>query len=148
MKKTFKFGKIAYYSKRRINTVTVTVEFEDGVFTASGDIYNMTHTDIVCGGQCLDTIAEYIHTPLFKEIYRLWKLYHNNDMHSGTIEQEKALMAKFGSRKASDYREHCEYLKSIGLYEVCHEGKPYKYGHGWLKHEIPIEDVKNIESLF
>lgn len=148
MKKTFNFGKIAYNGKRKINTVTVTVEFESGVFHAMGSIYNMTHTNVFRGGQCLDTIAEYIHTPLFKKIYRLWKLYHNNDLHAGTMEQENAILAKFGNRNASNYKEHCDYLKSIGLYEVDYKGKPYKYGHGWLKHEIPVEDIKEIESLF
>lgn len=67
MKKTFNFGKIAYNGKRKINTVTVTVEFESGVFTAMGSIYNMTHTNVFCGGQCLDTIAEYIHTQLLRK---------------------------------------------------------------------------------
>lgn len=73
MKKTFNFGKIAYNGNRRINTVTVTVEFESGVFTAVGDIYNMTHTNIVCGGQCLDTIAEYIHTPQWYSLPRMYE---------------------------------------------------------------------------
>jgi hypothetical protein len=34
-----------------------------------------------CGGQCLDEIAQYIDDEKFKTIYRLWKLYHLNDMH-------------------------------------------------------------------
>lgn len=148
MKKTFEFGKIAYFGKRKINLVTVEVEFKEGCFTACGNIYNMRQTDIVCGGQCLDTIAEYIHTPLFRKIYRLWKLYHLNDMHAGTPEQENALITQFGNRRANDYKKHCEYLKSIGLYEVQHNGKPYRYGFGWLKWEIPAEDIEIIKSLF
>lgn len=88
MKKIFNFGKIAYYGNRRENLVTVEVELkekENGekVFTASGDIWNRTHTDILSGGQNLDTIAKTPvgHNPTFKEIYRLWKMYHLNDMH-------------------------------------------------------------------
>lgn len=38
--------------------------------------------DIRCGGQCLDHIAQYIDDEQFKIIYRLWKLYHLNDMHA------------------------------------------------------------------
>lgn len=87
MRRIFNFGKIAYYSNRRENLVTVEVELteKDGkhVFTASGNIWNRLHTDIISGGQNLDEIAKTPvgHNPTFKEIYRLWKLYHLNDMH-------------------------------------------------------------------
>lgn len=86
MKKIFDFGKIDYTGTGR-KSYPVTVEMEytehDGKkrFSVSGNIWNTRKTDIVAGGQCLDTIARYIKTPLFKEIYRLWKLYHLNDMH-------------------------------------------------------------------
>lgn len=87
MKKTFDFGKIDYNGTGRKNcAVTVEVELrqkEDGreVLSICGNIWNTRHTDIYCGGQCLDTIARYVKTPLFKELYRFWKLYHLNDMH-------------------------------------------------------------------
>lgn len=87
MKKMFEFGKIDFEGKGKINLVTVDMEYKDKgggkkVLSISGDIWNKRKTDIVCGGQCLDTIAEYIDDPVFKEIYRLWKLYHLNDMHA------------------------------------------------------------------
>lgn len=156
MKKTFDFGKIALYGNRKINPVTVNVELseKDGhkVFTASGYIWNSRKTDCYYGGQCLDDIAKFVHNPTFKEIYRLWKKYHLNDMHAGTKEQENALneaveAGKFPSRSASYYTEHCEYLKSIGLYEVEYNGKPYRYGTGWICYDIPIEDIRKIEQL-
>lgn len=86
MKKTFDFGKIDYTGRgRKSYPVTVEMEYteKDGKkrFSVSGYIWNTQKTDIVCGGQCLDIIARYIKTPVFKEIYRLWKLYHLNDMH-------------------------------------------------------------------
>ena len=75
MKKTFNFGKIAAYGNRKINLVTVEVELseKDGhkVFTASGDVWNSKHTDIIRGGQCLDYIVETSigHNPTFRKIY-------------------------------------------------------------------------------
>ena len=158
MKRTFNFGKIAAYGTRKINAVDITIELteKDGkkVFSASGNVWNTRHTDIIRGGQCLDYIATTAirHNPTFKKIYRLWKNYHLNDMHAGTREQENALneaveAGKFPSRSANYYTEHCEYLKSIGLYEVEVDGKPYKYGHGWLLWEIPSEDIAAIEAL-
>ena len=73
-------------------------------------------------------------------------------MHAGTREQENALneavkAGKIQSRSANNYTECCEYLKSIGLYEVEFNGKMYKYGHGWLYWEIPTEDIQEIETL-
>lgn len=158
MKRTFNFGKIAAYGNRKINAVDVTIELreKDGnaVFSAVGYVWNAKHTDIITGGQCLDSIAKsHIKcNPTFKKIYRWWKAYHLNDMHAGTKEQEAALdeavkTGKFPSRSASLYTEHCEYLKSIGLYEVELDGKPYQYGHGWVLWEIPREDIEAIEKL-
>lgn len=156
MEKRFNFGKIAYKGGRKINAVDVDVCYgeEDGhkTFAASARVWNMTHTDIIVGGQCLDDIAEFVKDEKFNEILRLWKLYHLNDMHPGTREQEEALEeavkeGKLENRYASNYTNCCEYLKSIGLYEVEHEGKPYRFGTGWLIWDIPEADIKKIEEL-
>lgn len=104
------------------------------------------------------------------EVYDLWKKYHLNNMHTGTPEQEKAVeewKAQENCRSLLsfsdiyDYEKDCDYLKSIGLYEVpistidkdvnpqfidCEKGT-YKYGYGWLKERIPEEDVQRIECL-
>lgn len=147
--KTFSFKKIAYYSKRKINLPEVEVELkkEDGKYCLSicGEIWNGNHTDIVCGGQCLDTMNEYesLHNdPLFQKLYKLWKLHHLNDLHAGSISQEDALIAKFG--KIPDYESACNYLKSIDLYE---DENKYRYGSSWLYREIPEEDLKTIKEL-
>ena len=94
MKKSFNFGKIDYNrTGRKSNTVTVDISYEERngkkVFTASGSIWNSRHTDIIAGGQCLDTIYKYINHPTFKEIYRLWYKYHLNDMHPECIHQSE-----------------------------------------------------------
>lgn len=104
-------------------------------------------------GQCLDTIKEYVNDdPVFDEIYRLWELYHLNDMHGGTPEQEKALedavsAGKLKTYGANNYNESCDYLKSVNLYEVTVDNKPYKYGHSWLYEAIPDDDLNMIKML-
>lgn len=157
MKKTFEFGKIAYTGDRKTNLVTVEIELKENdgkeVFTACGNIWNSRKTNIVAGGQCLDELSKYIHTDSFKTIYKMWKQYHLNDMHAGTEEQENALkeavkIGKLQNYYASNFDEVCNYLKAINLYEVEYQGKPYKYGHGWLYREIPETDLQIIKSLF
>lgn len=152
MRKIFDFGKIAYCGNRKINPVTIEIELKETdkgyCFTASGTVWNQTKTDCYCAGQCLDSIAKHLRTPEFMEIYRLWKLYHLNDTHAGTREQEAAIDAWVAEGNRYDYNKVCDYLKSIGLYEVEHEGKPYKYGHAWLYWEIPAEDLEKIKALF
>ena len=86
MKKTFNFGKIDFEnSGKKRNLVTVTIEYEEEnekkVFSASADVWNNLHSDVVCSGQCLDEIAPYIKDTTFAEILRLWELYHLNNMH-------------------------------------------------------------------
>ena len=151
--KTFNLGKIDYYGRgRKINPVTVEVALKekDGkpCFSASATVYNQTKTDILACGQCLDSIAKHTKNKQFMELYRLWKLYHLNDMHAGTIEQEKAIEDWESKGNHYDYTSACDYLKSVGLYEVEYNGKPYKYGHAWLYWDIPEYDLKVIQALF
>lgn len=86
MKRIFEFGEIDFEGKGKVNLVTIEMEYKDKrdekkVLSISGNVWNARKTDVVCSGQCLDTIAEYISDPVFTEIHRLWKLYHLNDMH-------------------------------------------------------------------
>lgn len=151
--KTFNLGKIDYYGRgRKINPVTVevTLKEKDGkpCFSASATVYNQTKTDILACGQCLDSIAKRTKNKQFMELYRLWKLYHLNDMHAGTIEQEKAIDDWESKGNHYDYTSACDYLKSVGLYDAEYNGKPYKYGHAWLYWDIPEYDLKVIRALF
>lgn len=157
MKEVFTFGKIACRNpKIKNNAVTVEVEWKPNskgrmVFSACGYVWNNLHTDIIMGGQCLDELMEYPslrNNATFKEIYRLWKNYHLNDMHAGTALQESAIKSHFGD-KPHGYKENCEFLKEVGLYEVRHPetGEPYQYGHGWIYKVVPPEDVQKIVDL-
>ena len=119
------------------------------VFSACGRIKNKNFENF---GQCLDTIKEYTDDPIFAEIHRLWSLYHLNDMHAGTEEQEQALEkavaeGKLDSYGANNYENTCAYLKSINLYEVKRDGELYKYGHGWLYYPIPADELAKIRKL-
>jgi hypothetical protein len=147
MKKTFNF---LYGSGRKLNRVKIEVELrgeEKPVFSASGEIWESGKC--ICAGQCLNDVCKLIKSETFKKIYHFWKLYHLNDMHAGTPEQEQAIEEALnnGILESCDYSKACDYLKSVNLYEVMHEGKLYKYGHSWLYEEIPAEDLKAIKDL-
>lgn len=158
----YNLGKIDYLNKgKKINSVDLKIELENEIngftgeeyksFTVSGNIWSSNHTDICCGGQCLETIAEYIkNNEEFDFIYDMWQKYHLNGLHAGTKEQESVLKKAtengiLSSCGANNYKECCDYLKEIGLYEVEVNGKPYKYGTGWLHENIPEEDLERIE---
>lgn len=144
--------------------VSVDLEFKDGNFSACADLWNANHSDILMGGQCFDDLIneypELKKNDLFMEVYDLWKNYHLNDMHAGTPEQEAAIEKWKADGNKYDYKEACKYLETVGLYEVpietAHFNNPgakkpdektYRYGHGWLKEEIPEADIARIESL-
>ena len=188
MKRTFKLGKIAYNGRaRKTNAVEITVELRnrggDATFTIgpnkeriptgkntpeyvelsiSGDIWNARHTDIWCGGQCLDTIAVFRNqfTPanqeLFDLLYDLWKKYHLNGMHAGTPIQEAFIAGLKTMGFKYDYKRACILLKDAGLYEVEFTGKtigrmydhePYKYGSAWVIEDLPGDVLLKVEHL-
>lgn len=186
MKRTFSFGKISYTNKsRRINEVTVDVELRQcggketftidrhtGEKTITGHtptymelsivcaIWNASHTDWVCGGQCLDTIIQYKDQlndlDTFDTIYEIGKKYHLNSMHAGTPEQEKAVEEWKSAGNRYDYTAICEMLKEKGLYEVNFTGltigkrfnnEPYKYGQGWVIQELPEDVLCKIRNM-
>ena len=109
MKREFDFGCIDYEGRGTArNRVTVEMEYKQNGdkkrFTVSANVWNTRNSDIVCGGQCLDTIAPYMNNnQVFSEIYRLWKLYHLNDMHPECEHQHAAGWHKLASKKATLY---------------------------------------------
>lgn len=187
MKKVFNFGKIDYTGTgRKAYPVSVSVELRkrggDKTFTVNsktkereytgnttpeyvelsicGTIWNTKKTDIVYGGQCLDTINEYRNQladkDVFDELYKFWKLYHLNGMHAGTPEQEKAIEEWKSAGNKYEYTAVCEMLKERGLYEVMfsgltvgrrYENELYKYGHAWIIQELPGDVLLRIEHL-
>lgn len=99
------FGKIdAEGCGRKINSVDLEIELRNAdtdkpEFSVCGDVWNIRHTDIVQGGQCIDSIDKFFkHDRLYKLIEDLWKKHHLNSMHAGTVEQENCLK-DFASEK-------------------------------------------------
>lgn len=151
MEKTFRFGKIdGYGNGRKTCPAEVEIELKDTAdgpeFTASGCVWNPSHTTSIRGGQCLDYIASFVEDPTFQEIYRLWKLYHLNSMRAGSPKQEAFL----AERQTSGYEEACGILEKAGLLvdeSYVHNGKPYRYGSAWIYSAIPEEDLEKMKRL-
>ena len=154
MKKTISFGKHAIWSERKINEVTVEIALKDTAngpeFTASADVWNSKHTDIVMGGQCFDDLKKYLWgNKLFREIYGLWERNHLNGTNAGTKEQMACLEAHKDEINELDgwYKKELNLLKKYNMDVVEHNGKPYKYGTGWIYRPIPDDDLKRIKEL-
>jgi hypothetical protein len=99
------FGKIDAEGRgRKINSVDLVIELRNAdtnkpEFSVCGDVWNGRHTDIVQGGQCIDSIDKFFKNDrLYKFIENLWKKHHLNSMHAGTVEQESCLK-DFASEK-------------------------------------------------
>lgn len=166
MKRTIDIQKVDGYGKGRKNCmVSVELKLNNGNFSASAVLWRSDHSDILMGGQCFDDLLndypELKDNDVFMETYDLWNKYHLNDMHAGTPEQEEAIEEWKSQGNKYDKKKACDYLKSIGLYEVpistidkdvnpqfidC-EKETYKYDSGWLKESIPDKDLERINSL-
>jgi hypothetical protein len=171
MERTIKIGKINFYDneKRTNHDVEVTLRLsDDNCFSAEAKVWNFHHSDILMDGQCFDTILNDFpkvkKNPIFMEVYDLWENYHLNNFHAGTKAQEDLLKEAVKNRElntygANNYKETCAYLESKDMlydkdYLVSKKQKdgntikvPYQYGTGWLKEEIPEEDLLRIKSL-
>jgi hypothetical protein len=137
--KTFKFGKVDYNGTgKKKNLVdlemTLKVEGDKKIFSVSADVWNTIHTDILCGGQCVDDIyidfASQLQNPsLYKKIMTLWKKWHLNDMHAGCVHQRKFEKEEYSKHKNA-YCKKCQYkfgsawkyqaIAKRDLIEICH----------------------------
>ena len=137
MQKTIKIGIFSFPDGKRHSvycTLSLKQEKEKIVFSCVGEIKRFA-----CG-QCYNSIESVAHDDKkWQTIYRLWKLYHLNNMHAGTPKQEEALK----DCPLNDFDARCQYLKSINLYED--EG--YRYGSSWLYQPIPEADLRLIQKM-
>lgn len=147
--KTFVFPKISFCGDRKVNTpeieLSLNVDDNKEVLSICGQVWNSKHTNIIACGQCLDRMYKFLkNDKTFRELYRLWKRWHLNDLHPGTIKQEEALdNAKKSGVKICSYDDSCKYLESVGLLE----DDGYKYGSKWLYRKIDKDDLKSIYNL-
>lgn len=102
------------------------------------------------GGQCLDDeyftkLAEKNY--LVKEIVRLWKAYHLNDMNAGTPKQTEVLDDYFKD-KSYDYEVARKVLEENNLlFDTLEDGTKYEYGTSWLYRPIPEKDLEEIKLI-
>ena len=115
MKRTINYGKHdATGNGRRANEVTLTVSVEPSRyqskergnytkgehFSVCGDIWNARHTDIIQGGQCVDTIVKhYAKDETSRNIRRLWEVFHLQQM-DAIPERFRAAIVDFVSGSA------------------------------------------------
>lgn len=150
-RKKVELGKVALCGGRRINAADVEAELRlrGGAyeFSASGEVWNGSHTDIVMGGQCLDDMKRMRFRKNggeFDRIYAWWKVWHLNAMHAGTEAQEKALAAAAdGLGHYPGYDEAIGILRDAGLYD----DRGHRYGSSWLTREIPSETVAEMKAM-
>lgn len=160
MKKILDFGKVDYNGSGHKNCrVTVEIELKDGALSICGNVWNPRETDIYCGGQCLDTLAELLpHNKKLARIVEIWKAFHLNDLKAGTAEQEAIIADYYRLNGAThNYTTACEVLKNAGKYIVDASGyqtaakvpasKEYAYGAQWLFWPLPAEIIAEVESL-
>lgn len=156
--KVFKFKKIDWYGKgRKINQpeVTMTLKYDEEnrpCLSICGNVWNSTHTDIVCGGQNLDEMIKYksiSSDPTFNKLYYLWINHHLNDCCCGSPAQLAAIKAYHIANKENSkvnlnsFDADIDYLKSVGLYD----DNGNVYGSKWFYMEIPNDDLQMINEL-
>jgi hypothetical protein len=151
MKKIINFGKIDYnQTGAKRNEVEIVIELtDDNNLSISGEIWNQNKTDILSGGQNLDTIKDYVDNKFFAKIYVIWKNYHLNDLNAGTTLQMdylKSIEHKTQESKKNWYEWGCRELEKVDLLTTIYKNKPYKFGSGWIRKDIPKDILEFLEE--
>lgn len=160
-KRTFNFGKVDYNGtgcKTHAVEIEMELEVKEGlpIFTASGSVWNTMRTDIVQGGQCIDSVwqefATQIKEPsLYKNIMGLWERNHLNDMNAGCEHQRaekwEDKLIDPSKPKTQDNMRSWQSVKEGGLLGAPCKKCGYKYGTEWKYRAISKEDLKIICSL-
>lgn len=93
--RTISFGKISFYRSngRKINEVEIDVSIRDwngyDELSICGSVWNHIHSDIICGGQCIDdedVTCHFKDDPLYNGILDIWKNCHLHNL--DTIDNE------------------------------------------------------------
>jgi len=150
-KQIIDFGKIDFNKTgRKVNLVEIEIELStDNNLSICGNVWNNLKTDIISGGQNLDELKPYFkYDQLFNKLYRIWKLYHLNDMQAGTpVQMEHIETVRHKHTGGGWYTWACDELDKVGLLTTTYNNKPYKFGSQWIKKEIPQNVLKflNVE---
>lgn len=103
MGKTYKisFGKVKYYSKRRVHEIEVEIGVRDsGYLGICGGLWNGRHTDYEFCGQCFDELRELVEEKkdTFDTIYDIWKKWHLKPIEQVPTEVIKTLEGICGGK--------------------------------------------------
>lgn len=147
----YELGKCDYNTSGRKNCrAVIEWKLKDGRFSMTATIWQPNGRDILCGGQCVDTVVSFF--PDDKKAQRMaeiWKRWHLNDMCAGSPAQSEYLRQHPIDDWLHWHEKACEALRHAGLNpdpNYLHEGKPYVYGRAWLKEDIPPDVIAEIES--
>lgn len=82
----------------------------------------------------------------------VWERWHLNDMVAGSPDQEAYLRAHPVEYvyPESHYTKASAALEAVGLNpdpDYLHNGKPYRYGHAWLREEVPADVLEFLSGL-
>ncbi len=150
-------GKTDYYNSGKRNcecAITWRLEEKDGflVFAMQAEVWQSNKRDILMGGQCVDKVAELFPDDAKAQRMRaIWDRWHLNDMNAGSPAQMEWLRNNeiVAPYPKSHYEEASKALALVGLNpdpDYLHNGKPYLYGHAWIKEELPADVVNEIRS--
>lgn len=92
------FGKVKYYSKRRVHEIEINISTKSWYLGISGGLWNGSHTDYEMCGQCLDELRELVEEKkdIFDTIYDIWKKWHLKPVDKVPAEVFKKLEAICG----------------------------------------------------
>ena len=125
--------------------VTVTARIEN-----LNDYLELCFTGSCNGGsgQIVDRILPSNQSQL--KVVELWKEWHMNGSNSGTKNQQKCLaeMPDDFEPEMEDFDRNCAWLKKQGKYKVTYKGKPYKYGHAWIRKTLTENIIKKVNWIF
>ena len=128
MRKTFNFYR-RHDITAEVDVIYDTSNEQQKRFSVCGKLFA---PGVNCFGQCLDKIAQYIDDEQFKVIYRLWKLYHLNDMHPECEHQAKLGWLERSKEKVKIYTFNMTTEAISAQHKLKHEildaakvGKPY-----------------------
>jgi hypothetical protein len=82
--------------------------------------------------------------------FDIWRDWHLNDMQAGSPAQEAWLKEHPIEDRLNYYTKACEALAAAGLNPdpgYIHKGKPYRYGHAWLRVEVPAHVLAFLQAL-
>jgi hypothetical protein len=127
----------------------VTWSVEDGRFSMSAEVWNHIKSDIIIGGQCVDTVAAlFPHHAQLQRMRQVWERWHLDDMKAGSAVQEAWLRAHpIDPQECAYPRSHYE-VASARLAEAGLNPDPdgYRYGHAWKTETLPADVLAEIAS--